>query len=93
MIEVLCDEHGVQVCSEHVGIHDEPGVIYNQHDLTILVRVQTVCRLTLLVLRNCENKKPMIINFNHTLLEDSKVGFWMVQSPQRFYISANLFTS
>ena len=55
--ELLPAEHGVRVCSEHVGIHDEPRVVHNQRDPAVLVRVRTIRRLTLLVLRDCKNNK------------------------------------
>ena len=57
MNELLPAEHGVRVCSEHVGIHDKPRVVHNQRDPAVLVRVRTVRRLTLLVLRDCKNHK------------------------------------
>ena len=55
VIELLPAEHGVRVSSEHVGIHDEPRLVHNQRDPTVLVRIRTVRRLTLLVFRDCKN--------------------------------------
>ena len=53
-------EHGVRVSSEHVGIHDEPRLVHNQRDPAVLVRVRTVRRLTLLVLRDCKNNNKYL---------------------------------
>ena len=57
MKELIPAEHGVRVRSKHVGIYDEPRVVHDQCDPAVLVRVRTVRRLTLLVLRDCKNNK------------------------------------